>query len=287
MKRWDHKTLTVYAHWKRDGINIVIRNGRAYTRKPRDFTDKLSWHPSVAKMIKSGREFHCEAFLPHARASDVITAINEQDERLRVDVFTIPDMGDAQLYEVAEECETLGVSFIPYFIHHETLKGMIAGTEYEKKGWIAWEILSGARGCYIDIYKQTIDFAQNEGFVEGFVMRNHNGDEGTKWKSTQTIDLIVTGLKPGTKSNTGVIGALICSTVEGYTVANVGGLSGFDRRRDDWIGKVIEVKYDYAQSGGRLRFPALVRERPDKPEEECTVHQDEELANFWKDEDDE
>ena len=157
---------------------------------------------------------------------------------------------------------------------------MIEGTELATVER-PWERIPGAQGIYVDIFENTIDAAQSDGFVEGFVMRDHNGDEGTKWKKHSTIDLIVRSLVPGKGKHRGVIGALECVSTEGFHITNVGGLTDEERRRDDWVGRVVEVRYQYAQSKGKLRHPVLIRERPDMPLSGCSVNQDSDLADYW------
>lgn len=276
MKRWDQKSFSIFAHFKRDGINIrVMPNGEVLTRKPQNWYDKLSWHPQIKAMLRIskalGYEFHCEVWKRFTKASSVITAINDEDPKLMVECYMIPQLGDAWLWDVASECFDHGIDFVPYLIHYESMRSM-------DQTWQQWKEYPGCRGCYLTLDLESEPFKIQH--IEGFVLKNHNADDMQKIKRHTFIDLIVTGLKPGKNKHQGKIGALICSSIEGHVICNVGGLTDFDRKRDDWIGKVVEVKYDYAGDGGKLRFPSLSRERPDKPASECTIDQDDELREY-------
>lgn len=278
MKKWDQKSFSIYAHFKRDGINIVVRDDQVLTRKPQDWRHKLEWHPCIKKMLNLGIEFHCECWLPYKRASSVITAIIEQNHNLRVDVYCVPHLGNCQLYEVADYCDEVELQFIPYLMHGESLLSMS-----DKNDWMVWKELNGCRGGYYGLTDFTVNHQREDGGLEGFVLKDSNLGEMQKFKLTQSIDLIVEDLKPGKGRHAGVIGALICKTYEGHIIANVGGLSDYDRNRDDWIGKVIEVGYQYVGAKGKLRHPTFVRVRDDKPAEECTVSQDFELEEYYND----
>ena len=52
--------------------------------------------------------------------------------------------------------------------------------------------------------------------------------------------------------------------------------------RGAYLGKVIEVRYQYIGDKGRLRHPNFVRWRDDKPPDECTLSKDSDLFNYWK-----
>ena len=68
-----------------------------------------------------------------------------------------------------------------------------------------------------------------------------------KFKGEETTSLHVVGTQDGREGSKyeGQIGALICESEDGELMVNVGsGLTDEDRLRTDFIGKIIEVKYN-------------------------------------------
>ena len=114
---------------------------------------------------------------------------------------------------------------------------------------------------------------------EGFVMKDSAWSNWRKFKPMRTIDLIVHDVVEGQGKFLGLVGALVCKTAEGRIVANVSGFTYEERvyLSEADIGRVVEVKYQYVGSQGKLRHPTFVRFRDDKLPEECTLDQDEDL----------
>lgn len=123
---------------------------------------------------------------------------------------------------------------------------------------------------------------QVAGGLEGIIIKDQLApyifDRSLHWikmKPTETYDLEVIGIEPGTGKYTGMIGALICVGEDSGRIlhVNVGsGLSDIDRGRphSDFIGKVIEAEADSVSrnkdGGYSLRFPRFKRFRLDKTE---------------------
>jgi len=89
---------------------------------------------------------------------------------------------------------------------------------------------------------------------EGAIIKNINhlwkpkrSKDIGKIKAVETCDLVVLDVIEGTGKYSGGLGALVCQTSDGLLSVNVG--SGFsDKERglpmSDWIGKIVEVKYN-------------------------------------------
>lgn len=115
--------------------------------------------------------------------------------------------------------------------------------------------------------------------LEGVVVRDDPGYQ-YKYKVVRELDGVITNWKPGRDRNEGLVGSLNVSL---YTdagtwieVASAGGMTMSERCRltrmakdKTLIGRVVEIRYDRVDAGGRLRFPRFVRLRSDKPKEEC------------------
>lgn len=96
--------------------------------------------------------------------------------------------------------------------------------------------------------------------------RSHNW---LKIKGEHSVDLVVTGIEPGTGKYEGKIGALLVD-FQGVTV-NVGsGLTDAlrDKPGDHFVGRLIEVKYHEVTPDKSLRHPRFIRFRDDKPMED-------------------
>lgn len=120
--------------------------------------------------------------------------------------------------------------------------------------------------------------------VEGYVLKTANMVDWFKLKPEPTIELIVTGTKPGKGKNSGLLGALLCSTVEGFEVCSAGAMNDEDRiamTKESPIDSIVEIAYQYVGSRGRLRHPRFKRFRDDRTREHCTVHQDPHLRDKW------
>lgn len=93
-----------------------------------------------------------------------------------------------------------------------------------------------------------------------------------KIKFEDTVDLEITGFQEGEGKHIGRLGAILCQTEDGGSVAIGGGFTDEQRtdfwaRRNEMIGKWVEVKAQKQKSGyssTSLRFPVFVRLREDK-----------------------
>ena len=112
---------------------------------------------------------------------------------------------------------------------------------------------------------------------EGTILKDYSGvwenarsKKQVKMKGIITCDLEVVGIQPGAGKYEGMVGSLIVRSSDGQVETNVGsGLSDADRKRTDWVGKIVEVCYNerIQQDGSdtwSLFLPRFMRVRIDK-----------------------
>lgn len=111
---------------------------------------------------------------------------------------------------------------------------------------------------------------------EGIILKDLSGvwedkrvKTQVKFKAELDCDLKVVGVQPGTGKYEGLVGALLCESEDGIIKVDVGsGLSDEDRKRDDYIGKIVAVMYNARiknkQGEESLFLPRLVEIREDK-----------------------
>ena len=92
-----------------------------------------------------------------------------------------------------------------------------------------------------------------------------------KFKAELDCDLRVVGVQPGTGKYEGMVGALLCESSDGVIKVDAGsGLSDEDRKRTDYIGKIVAVTYNARiknkQGEESLFLPRLIEVREDKSE---------------------
>jgi sporulation protein YlmC with PRC-barrel domain len=185
-----------------------------------------------------------ELWYPDQPASYIKTAIKECDRKIRFSVFAVKDA--LLLEDVAEWCIRLGFHMAPYYTHES----------YYVPGM----------HCLGPFYNELPPLQH-----EGFVMKDGNVDNWRKLKVWNTADLIVKDVTEGKGKYIGLVGSLVCALSDGRVVANVSGFTDDERLElgEKDIGRVVEVKYQYVGSGGKLRHPTFVRFRDDKKPEEC------------------
>ena len=224
-----------YAHYKLDGIWCSILNRRALS------SQNLPIDISLLTEKMSFGSFYGELHVPGHRASDVKTAIIERWPNLQFSAFATFELPiNASLDDVKEYCLYRNVQTVPYKLFHT------------------------------ELIRQPLPAN-----TEGYVFKNGNLLDWTKWKPVSTIDCVVIGIIPGLGRNYGKVGSLEAGLYINDKLISIAYVAGFtDEERSDLskndIGRVIEVAYQYFGSGGRLRHPRFIRFRDDKTEGECT-----------------
>ena len=137
--------------------------------------------------------------------------------------------------------------------------------------------ISGKRAWYEKIVGTKTKILGQERVGEGVVLKRLDADrrsQRVKWfkaKTSDTLDLVITGFQPGQGRLKGKgIGALLVSDRTGRLVGKVGSgltdeerLDAFQHPRR-YLGRVVEVKAMSVTDSGSLRAPRLHRWRPDK-----------------------
>ncbi len=277
-KPWKGQQLA-YAHNKLDGIMLqVYKNEHGgvsmTTRKPTDITDALKncgWMYSIYSRLPCDTYVWGELWVPGEKASQVKSAVAHDVSRLKFSGFAIMrhDIGPgAELVEVNDTLTKWGINCIDYQLHCSLHQGTYGGYA---------------------MFDDPLDLLENMADdLEGFVLKEANLLEWYKLKPVKTIDLIVTGYKPGKFGKYyKQVGALLVSTIEGEELARVSGMDDETRleitnNQNAYLGRVVEVRYQYIGDKGRLRHPAFVRWRDDKPASECTLSQDSDLEDYYE-----
>lgn len=124
----------------------------------------------------------------------------------------------------------------------------------------------------MSLQKEANHLALSGGY-DGLIAKDPNGTwklgpgtdgESIKIKQKLSFDLEVVGVTEGAGKHAGRIGSLVVR-FRGGTLLGVGtGLSDDDRKRTDWVGKIVEVEAMGYSSEGSLREPRLKGERFDK-----------------------
>lgn len=113
---------------------------------------------------------------------------------------------------------------------------------------------------------------------EGLVIRQFNARKGRydwlKVVPKKQADVRIIAFKEGKGRLAGTLGSIETNW------GSVG--SGFDdnlrkyiwENRKYWVGTIIQVEYREVTENGKLRFPAFIKHRPDKDEEDVQIGQD-------------
>lgn len=211
----------------------------------------------------------CELMAPGVAAAEVVTLLKAKDPRLELRPFALPILNGVS-YRLA----------LPQFGYHllrdngftppkHALFSNYASLLPDKEHTIA-VLLSLAKSVA----------------AEGMVLKRLLYRDWWKLKPYATIDCIVGGITPGKGKLSGLTGALQLYLLDQdgkrVDVGEVG--TGFAQHERcfgvEVIGKVIEVAAEGIGRLGGLKFPSFIRWRDDKPAEECTIDQLENLPTL-------
>jgi hypothetical protein len=246
-----------FAHVKLDGHYLEVHQAASgfVTCTTRHGTElDLKWVPTLknAWYMPGETTMLGELWYPGQPASYIKTAIKNRDTGLRFSCFAVSTCDTFVGY--ADWCIKYGIEPVDFYMR-----------DYLP-----------LKGCMGRLDVNNMPPLQHEGFV----MKDELWQNWRKYKPFKTIDLIVDEVTEGRGQFIGLVGSLVCKTTEGHVIANVSGFT-YDERvqlSESDIGRVVEVKYQYVGSQGRLRHPTFVRFRDDKLPQECGLDQDEDLA---------
>ncbi len=138
----------------------------------------------------------------------------------------------------------------------------------------------------------SIDRALDEGY-EGVMVKRltsayASGKRTAGWyklKMSSTVDVAVSGFRPGENGNAGLVGSFEVSIMDRAGLRPVGHTGNFtdDFRRQitapdgtlkpEWYGRVLEVSAQGVGAQGNLRHCLMKRVRPDKGPDDCGIDQ--------------
>jgi len=268
-----HRHKVVWAHAKFDGNCIEFRRSdkgvfTALTTNDYDEWPRLKlnkWAVLLARRMPLDSTFLGEVYVPGKPASAVKHYI-ASGKRLDVRFFALPrlhgrDWSKAAMNDVTDMFKLLGLPFAEPLI-------------LLPEGWTEGHLL-----------KMSSELPD----VEGWVLKGGHMLDWYKLKNERAIDLVVTGFVDGEGKNLGLVGSLRCSVTlpdgSRQEIARAGGMDDdarldIDEARD--LGRVVQVKYQYVGSKGRLRHPRFDGWRDDKRADERTgVDQDPALEEYW------
>lgn len=139
-----------------------------------------------------------------------------------------------------------------------------------------------------EIHDELVARGYEGSMVKDMAASYTSGKRGWAWtkvKLIETVDVVVTGFKPGKGKFSNMVGAIRFGQYhEGRLIEERGFASGFDdafrmqltAEADSWIGRVIEISFrtsmpDKVTGLPNYRHPQFERVRDDKTAEECQV----------------
>lgn len=249
---------------KLDGERMVMKQGEAYGRRTSSVTGGFvnKWDqlpPNVQAYARADTWIDGELHVKGGTSSQVKTALvkyrnGKEDHGLDFTGFRVigsPYLPDQHLVMV----RCMGIP-IP-----EVLKAPDGSDYWPHEGLDTAKLMAEAR---------TRKF-------EGWVIKEKSVSIlWWKLKLEETVDLVVTGFRPGRGKYTGKVGAILGSIHSDGKLTEMAAVSGMDDTlrfsiTEADMGRVMEVEFQCWASKGRLRHPRFKRWRDDKPAEEC-VH---------------
>ena len=242
-----------YVTAKLDGLWLAVRDRVAWTRGQKTVFHEPLPVPSMFGLysrVPSGVTVHGELWAPGRRASAVKSLLASKSYReLAFTVWGIEELGPVTLETLRIAVHMWGLELTPFTRRH------------------AWPIET-------EYHVMRRDHGDD---VEGLVLCDGNMLNQRKWKPVRTVDCVVTGFTDGDGKYLGLVGSLLVSLGD-RELARVSGMDDKTRilisdDEDAYLGRVVEVAYQYVGDGGRLRHPRFVRFRDDKEARECTLDQ--------------
>ena len=241
----------VYAQEKADGqfVNITLKEDSIAlnTRLGKPFDNALL-SPLIAEInfyLDTGFQYHGEILaldkrgktLPRKISNGLINRILNGNQ---VDNKIIVKLWDWVPVRYAKK----GGKFVrAYFERFEYLRAKVAGSSLISA--IDYKIVNSFQEA--EAYFDEMRKLGKEGVIlkDRYMIWKDGTSRGmVKLKAEKSIDLLVTGYIPGTGKNENTFGSLVCKSGCGRIIVNVSGFTDEERLNTDWIGKIIEVKYN-------------------------------------------
>lgn len=220
-----------WAHYKRDGIRVVCYRDAVFTTQGHDIAEQL---PEYTRLkLQDHTVVDAELYVPGEGREAVKSALAHKPEKLRVSVFACTAV--ESLWELQSWCQD-------HCLAHEAI---------------------------LPIADQRM---LNTRTHDGFVLKDDRMyGQWFKEKPRLTMDLVVTGARPGKGQHSGRIGALELADRNGRFVCAAGAMDLPMRiaLTEMWtngtlVGRVVEVAYERVGSRGGLQHPRFIALRDDK-----------------------
>jgi len=224
-------------HLKRDGYCLCAykHNGElnCYTRTPRRVWSGHEWYRKLLYNLPENFWLVGELFVPGGTSHDVTSALAAKPTKVATfEGFYSPHVGSFEEFD--ERLAQLGIPAVQFTnipdVIPDGYEGFVYKNTYHPKGPFGW----------------------------------------MKKKPSPSIDMRIVSLNIATEGKYArKVGAFVCKTDDGKLRTLVGTMEDHVRNDatdnpNDWIGRVIEVKYQFKTEKGALRHPRFVRVRDDK-----------------------
>ena len=238
------------AQAKCDGHRVLVSPPYVFTSQGIDVADKVascSWYKHCIEWLPPGQWLDGEIFAENGGREALKTLLAEHSPDTQFAAFGYSALDPMTPMDiVAITIGGSGIDTLPMLDYSPEALGVVAklGVQYD-----------------------------------GVVYKNFMYGAWAKHKHQRTIDLVVLGIKPGTRKYEGQAGSLICG-IGDRVLANVSGMDDDERRliSNTDIGRVVEVEYERVGSAGKLQHPRFLMWRDDKKPSECTLEQDPSLC---------
>lgn len=256
-------TFPVYADTKLDGVRCIAMIEDSISLKSRNgkpFNNYKSIECELTSLeLPPGLKLDGEITMGHFQ--DLMRTLGKKTDGIELSKDAIYNIFDIQLTmmkfedrlkeldKLSEKIEKLGLT------HVRIIKGEYFENEESLLRYYGKQLDAGEEGAMIKTLDGLYEYKRTYAWQ--------------KMKPEHTEDLEIVGIDEGKGKYVGQLGAFICQLDNGDTV-NVGsGLKDEERidlwpRREELIGKLIEVKFQEKTKDGSMRFPIFMRFREDK-----------------------
>ena len=256
-------TFPVYADTKLDGarcIAMIEHDIELKSRNGKPFKNYKTIEKELQQLdLPHGLRLDGEITLGHFQ--DLMRTLGKKTDGIELSKDAIYNIFDIQMTTKTFEERLKALDGIQHKIdelgltHVKVIKGEYLENEEELLRYYGKQLDAGQEGAMVKTLNGMYEYKRTYAWQ--------------KMKPEHTEDLEIVGIDEGKGKYVGQLGAFICQLDNGDTV-NVGsGLKDEERielwpRRDELIGKLIEVKFQEKTKDGSMRFPIFMRFREDK-----------------------